>query len=148
EASSEYIDPTTIRSELSEISEDALMIREAIGRLSEEEQEIIELYFLQELSAKEIAVFFESTEPTVKMRVHRAKQKLRDEVMNPGSTSPAQSRRGTAGGSAVFFQEKSPPFSSVREFASGLSAYCLDQGLPGSSHSNCCDLINLAFRGQ
>ena len=57
-------------------NEEATLIREALDELSENYREVIELRDLQELSTKEVAEQLGLTRVNVRVRLHRARQKL------------------------------------------------------------------------
>jgi RNA polymerase sigma-70 factor (ECF subfamily) len=50
----------------------------ALGRLGEQEREVLSLISSGELSYKEIATITRTNEGSVKVRVHRARMRLRD----------------------------------------------------------------------
>lgn len=60
----------------------------ALRRIPVEQQIVIELYYWEDLNAREIAEIFEIPEPTVRTRLRRAKLRLEQELQGLGS-SPA-----------------------------------------------------------
>lgn len=58
--------------------EEIMDLRAAIERLRPEYKEVICLYYLQELSVKEIAAILDRKENTVKIHLMRAREQLRD----------------------------------------------------------------------
>lgn len=60
----------------------------ALRRIPVEQQIVIELYYWEELNAREIAEIYEIPEPTVRTRLRRAKLRLEQELQALGS-SPA-----------------------------------------------------------
>ena len=59
-------------------NEETAMVREALDELSDNYREVIELRDLQELSTKEVAAQLDLTRVNVRVRLHRARQKLAD----------------------------------------------------------------------
>lgn len=64
--------------EQAERSEKTSMVHEALNELSENYREIIELRDLKELSTEEVAEHLGLTRVNVRVRLHRARQKLQD----------------------------------------------------------------------
>jgi RNA polymerase sigma factor (sigma-70 family) len=56
----------------------SLLLKLAIESLKKEEQIVIQLFFLEELSIKEIAEITNISESNVKVKLHRTKQKLKE----------------------------------------------------------------------
>jgi len=56
----------------------SLLLKKAIESLKKEEQIVIQLFFLEELSIKEIAEITRMSESNVKVKLHRTKQKLKE----------------------------------------------------------------------
>lgn len=54
------------------------LLKKAIENLKKEEQILIQLFFLEELSIKEIAEITSINESNVKVKLHRTKQKLKE----------------------------------------------------------------------
>lgn len=52
-------------------------VRQAVGALSPRDREVIVLYYLQELSTKQIAAMLGTSANAVDLRLHRARQKLK-----------------------------------------------------------------------
>lgn len=59
------------------LSEDAVVLEDAIGRLPEELRTTLLLREVQQLSTREVALLLEIPEGTVKSRCHHAKERLR-----------------------------------------------------------------------
>lgn len=57
--------------------EDATAIRDALSRLGVKHREVLVLYFLQDLSIREIADVVGCSEGTVKSRIHHAKRQMK-----------------------------------------------------------------------
>ena len=53
---------------------------EALRRLPVAQQTLLELHYFEEVSLAELAVIFEATEGAMRVRLHRARNALRDEV--------------------------------------------------------------------
>jgi RNA polymerase sigma factor (sigma-70 family) len=82
----EDLGPTpTAEIDRSERSQQLLL---ALRRIPVEQQIVIELYYWEDLNAREIAEIFEIPEPTVRTRLRRAKLRLEQELAALGS-SPA-----------------------------------------------------------
>ncbi|MBU2664995.1 sigma-70 family RNA polymerase sigma factor [Actinoplanes bogorensis] len=60
-------------------------LTEAVARLRAEDAEILRLWAWEELSASEIATVLRISANAASLRLHRAKQKLRDELRKPGT---------------------------------------------------------------
>ena len=58
--------------------EDVLDLKDAIMKLKPEYQEAITLFYINDMSVKEIAAILETTENVVKLRLTRARKKLRE----------------------------------------------------------------------
>jgi RNA polymerase sigma-70 factor (ECF subfamily) len=54
------------------------LLKMAMDQLKKEEQVIVQLFFLEELSIKEIAEITSISESNVKVKLHRSKQKLKE----------------------------------------------------------------------
>ncbi len=61
------------------INEDRnLQIQSVLSKLKQEEALYVQLFYLQELSIKEIAEVCDASESNVKVKLHRSKKKLRE----------------------------------------------------------------------
>ena len=61
-----------------EESDDGNLLKMAMDQLKKEEQVIIQLFFLEELSIKEIAEITSISESNIKVKLHRSKKKLKE----------------------------------------------------------------------
>ena len=57
--------------------EDLMDLRAALAELSEEAREVIELYYLNGLNSREISLMLQCSENTIRARLRRGKEKLR-----------------------------------------------------------------------
>jgi RNA polymerase sigma-70 factor (ECF subfamily) len=71
-------------------SDDVLLVRQALGRLSEDDRELLLLTNWEGLSPAEVAVAMGIPPGTVRSRLHRARQQLRRRL-GPGFESPTSS---------------------------------------------------------
>ncbi len=67
------------------LREQSRQLRQAVGRLSPRLREPIEILLNEDLSLAEIALRLGTTEAAIKVRIHRAKLKLRDELSAGGA---------------------------------------------------------------
>jgi len=68
--------------------EEQRLLIEGLRRLPIDDQILLELYYMEEMSAAEIAVVYETVEPTIRGRIHRAKGRLA-QIVSAISTDPA-----------------------------------------------------------
>lgn len=74
----EDLSPTPT-SELAQEERSQLLLQ-ALRRLPVEQQIVVELYYWEELNAREIAEIYEAPEPTIRTRLRRAKLRLEEEL--------------------------------------------------------------------
>lgn len=60
--------------------EQSRLLLQALRRLPVEQQIVVELYYWEDLNAREIAEIYEVPEPTIRTRLRRAKLKLEQEI--------------------------------------------------------------------
>lgn len=70
-------------------------VRAAMARLTEPDQEILRLVGWEELTVAEAAEVLGCTPTTARVRVHRARRRLRTELDRPAPSSAASDRRPT-----------------------------------------------------
>ena len=70
--------PAPADSGASEREEAVRILRAAVARLPRESQALLELYYVEDLSVRELARVLDIPEGTVKSRLHQAREKLRD----------------------------------------------------------------------
>ena len=59
------------------------LVKKALSVLQDRERFIIELFYYQEQSIKEIGYIMQATEANVKVLLHRARKKMNDNIQNP-----------------------------------------------------------------
>jgi RNA polymerase sigma-70 factor (ECF subfamily) len=75
-------------------AEDRRLVLEALGRLKESDQEILRLTTWEELSHRQVAATLGCAEPTVAVRVHRARKRLGREIQKgAGGEGQRRSKR-------------------------------------------------------
>lgn len=84
DAVSELVDKKTDIYEQALMKGDMILIRSAIGQLEEEYQNIIIWYYLEDMSAGEIANILERPVGTVRVMIHRALELLREKLVIEG----------------------------------------------------------------
>ncbi|NJN41500.1 MAG: sigma-70 family RNA polymerase sigma factor [Flammeovirgaceae bacterium] len=63
-----------------ELKDKRKFINQALNRLSDQDQVAVQMFYLKELSLEEVSILLNVNLNTIKVRIHRARQRLADEL--------------------------------------------------------------------